>query len=66
MNISKADLTALLTRLRGEYTGEVLLYAGSRKPDRMPHKFKPTERDEHYAEVLADGQRLIEARTKLS
>lgn len=62
--MSKAELTALLAGLRADYTGEVILYAGSRKPDRLPHKFKPTERDAHYADVLADGQRLIEARTK--
>lgn len=66
MTISKAALTELLAGLRAEFTGEVLLYAPSRKPDRNPHRAKPTPHDEHYAEVLADGQRLIEARTKLT
>lgn len=57
--MSKAELAAQLAALQATYNGPTILYAPSRKPDRNPHRKKPSLLDLDYQKALEEAETLV-------
>ena len=59
--MDKISLREYLNKACAEFTGEVVLYAKQRKPDRMPWKSGKDLRSEVYRNDIAELERIAAA-----
>lgn len=62
MNLNKDDLQKMLDKAKSDFTGESVLYAAQRKPDRKPHRKRPSLLDEAFSKVIADAEKQRESK----